>query len=206
MEGARGGMRGGEVTMRHIKPPIVDTRDLPVLVDENKPEGKKSMREIQGWMGQESLKWLANKAKTMRSIVEVGSWKGRSTQTLLENCPGTVFAVDHFLGSEDERTSTHKEATERDIFLEFWENVGHYKNLVAMRMSSVKAASFFRPGSVDMVFIDGCHNKENVQADLIAWVSIAKVLVCGHDLGQIQGAAKEIGYTLRDDGGGIWVL
>ena len=40
------------------------------------------------------LEWLYKAAKRMKSIVEIGSWQGRSTYVLLSGCQGPVMAVD----------------------------------------------------------------------------------------------------------------
>jgi hypothetical protein len=167
------------------------------------------MKEIQGWMSADECKWLEVMASTMKSVVEIGSWKGKSTQSLLIGCKGPVFAVDHFLGSEDERSSSHAEANTTDIFLQFWENVGSFKNLVSMRMTSVEASKFFADKSVDVVFIDGCHNRTNVITDLTVWLSKAKRLICGHDYGQIGGKSlfDELNLQAVEVGAGsIWQI
>jgi len=138
--------------------------------------------EIDGFMSGDELDWLFERAQTMDSIVEIGSWKGLSTHALLSGCMGTVFAVDTFLGSPDEIEGAHIEARDHDIYQIFYRNVGHFKNLVTMRMESVKAAQFFRSQSIDMIFIDGSHKFSDIMIDLLSWVPICKNLICGHDI------------------------
>ena len=168
--------------------------------------------DIDGWMEECQMNWLYGTAQTMTSIVEIGSWKGRSTHALLSGCPGPVFAVDHFRGNPDEigEGSAHFEATCTDIFPQFWANVGHFKNLVAMRMPSVVAAQYFAPASVDMVFIDGDHStKEAIVSDLAVWRPKCRRLLCGHDASYItvQDALKEMGYRYQGvNGFAIWRL
>jgi hypothetical protein len=74
--------------------------------------------DIQGWMTRDELTWLYETAQTMQSIAEIGCWKGRSTCALLSGCPGTVHAVDHFLGSATERDTFHKEVHTKDVYSE----------------------------------------------------------------------------------------
>jgi len=154
---------------------------------------------IQGWMEENQLNWLYGTARMMSSIVEIGSWKGRSTHALLSGCPGPVFAVDHFRGNPDERDTLHKEAITGDVFAEFWKNVGMFGNLIVMRMPSVVAAQYFAPQSVDMVFIDGDHSYEAVMNDLAAWRPKCRRLICGHDLQEwsVKAALKDIGYRYQ---------
>jgi hypothetical protein len=117
----------------------------------------------------------------MESIVEVGSWKGRSTHALLTGCKGFVFSVDHFGGSPNELNGTHLEATQTDIYLDFKKNVGYFPNLIVMRMDSQKAATFFRSKSIDMIFIDATHTYAALKQDIISWIPICRKLICGHD-------------------------
>ena len=164
--------------------------------------------QIQGWMGPQALSWLYEKAREMQSVVEIGSWKGRSTHALLSGCKGPVFSVDHFQGNPEERDTAHKEAKEHDIFPIFWENVGHFKNLVAMRMESVEAGRFFAPRSVDMIFIDGSHMREAVLVDLMTWKPKCRKLLCGHDIGYsaVKGALELLGFNYKAELGNLWSL
>ena len=163
---------------------------------------------IQGWMDDSAMRWLYERAQEMKSVVEIGSWKGRSTHALLSGCLGPVFAVDHFKGNPDELDGAHREALDHDIFIDFWLNVGHFRNLVVMRMGSVEAAQFFADRSVDMVFIDGCHIKEAVIADILAWKPKCRRLICGHDegMGSVRAALSELGYNNHSIYGGIWII
>ena len=118
----------------------------------------------------------------MSSIVEIGSWKGRSTHALLSGCPSVVHIVDHFKGCQMPHALwTAKLASQVDIHAEFMQNVGHFPNLVVHRMKSLEAIPLFADGSIDMVFIDGEHTYEEVKADILAWLPKATKLICGHD-------------------------
>jgi len=136
--------------------------------------------DIPGWMSPLELDWLYKTAKKMSSIIEIGSWKGRSTHALLSGCKGPVIAVDHFKGSIGEEKE-HQEAKDHDIYEEFIKNVGSFKNLKVMRTDSLKAACLFEDKSVDMVFIDGGHRYEEVKRDIEAWLPKTRRIICGHD-------------------------
>lgn len=161
---------------------------------------------IQGWMCNEELQWLYEMAQGMASIVEVGSWKGRSTHALCSGSPGVVVAVDHFGGSAAEQETNHREAKQRDIAQDFWTNCGKFKNLSILRMESKRAASLFQPKSIDMVFIDGGHTLDEVAADLEQWRPIARKLLCGHDIGygDIVTALDRAGLKYEVPTGCIW--
>jgi hypothetical protein len=155
---------------------------------------------IPGWMSDSELMWLHETSKQMKSVLEIGSFKGRSTYALCTGCPGPVFAIDMFQGDP-------AVFGEGDFYREFYVNVGHFKNLVTYRMDSFSAAQFFKPKSIDMIFIDGDHAEAGVITDLKAWWLIGNKLICGHDLrpeSEIETALKKFGinYSLAIDS--IW--
>ena len=137
-------------------------------------------------MGEYELEWLHETAKRMNSIVEIGSWKGRSTFALLSGCPGIVYAIDHFRGDSDSIIQQGMVKRE-DVYQTFMQNVGHFQNLRVLKMDSIHAVKVFSgeievfPRMIDMVFIDGEHSYESVKPDLEAWLPKAKKLICGHD-------------------------
>lgn len=163
-------------------------------------------REIDGWMTWHELNWLFDTAREMRNVLEVGSWMGRSTYALLTGCPGTVYAVDHFKGSKSELKNYHKLALTEDIHAIFQQNVGHFKNLVTLKMESLEAAQLFGDKWLDMVFIDGSHDQEDVEADIKAWMPKCRRILCGHDLYDL-GVMKAIGkldLSVQNNTGSIW--
>lgn len=154
--------------------------------------------DLEGWMNVRELNWLHDRAKEMNSIVELGSWKGKSTHALCCGCPGTVTAVDHFKGSEQEREGAHKEAGEKDIYQIFKDNTACFKNLAVLRMESLKVAEEW--DNSDMVFIDSGHTYEEVKADIKAWLPKTKKLICGHDYTNFIGVQQAVNEIFGLDG------
>lgn len=169
----------------------------------------KPSKDIQGWMGDEELDWLYKQAHRMDTVIEIGCWKGRSTHALLRGCPGTVYAVDHFLGTPNERSNVHKEATERDIFPEFVANTFGIGNLVILKMESSEAAKAIGR-DVDMVFIDGDHSYEGLKADIEAWRPLCRKLLCGHDISyqSVRTVLEDlkIPYRIVEPMGTLWAV
>lgn len=151
---------------------------------------------LDGWMEKDELEQLKLLAEDSDSIVEIGSWKGRSTKILLEACEGNVYAVDHWNGSlADLSTLT---AAGRDIYKDFIHNVGHYPNLIVLRGDSIEMATQFNGNKVDMVFIDAEHTYEGCKADIDAWLPKCKKYICGHDYnldfpGVVQAVNEKFG-------------
>lgn len=163
--------------------------------------------DIVGWMTKSELNWLKQTAEMMDNVVEIGSWKGRSTHALLTGCKGKVTAVDHFKGTVGETEGPHKEALENDIHAEFMKNVGHFENLDVLKMDSLEAAKLFEDQSVDMVFIDGDHSCDGVRKDIEAWLPKCRKMICGHDwqLHSVQEAVTER-FGEPDTADTIWLF
>ena len=150
---------------------------------------------IEGWMEPQELLWLARQAESHLCIVEIGSYKGRSTRALADNTPGLVVAIDDFSGPRE------IEITNRDlIFNQFLENmVGTDGHLQVIRADHrhLPALDF----SPDMVFIDGAHEYEAVKADIELWKRWLKPggLLCGHDYWQGFEGLKQAVHELIPD-------
>lgn len=153
--------------------------------------------EIQGWMSERDLQYLhslVRKAPSDALIVELGSWKGRSTAALYTAMHGdqTVVTVDTWLGQPDLRFKEHNEVLEKDLFLEFLDNMHSLDVFPSwytkgktgasyLRMDSVDAASLFEDYSLYMLFVDCDHRR--VGLDIDAWDKNVKSdgVLCGHD-------------------------
>lgn len=158
---------------------------------------KQKILGIQGWMSEEELDFLwkmVARADPRATIVELGTWKGRSTAALYSAMHNqqTVITVDTWLGQKDLRYTSHAEILERDVFLDFmavmkdlyipvsWYNIGDIGPCY-LRMESVDAVTLFDDGKIDILFIDCDHNKVGEDIDL--WKDKIKSggIICGHD-------------------------
>jgi predicted O-methyltransferase YrrM len=178
--------------------------------------------QIHGWMSKEELRWLAETAAERKLIVEVGSWRGRSTKALAMTTPGRVFAVDHWSGSVSERDSVHREAVELgadEIFRQFCANLAPEIRkgcLVPLRQDSTVAAATLLPVLVppgaDMIFIDAEHTFESVRRDIVSFLPLCAngAVLCGHDYGHepVTRAVREtLGrFEVRVVAGSIWAV
>lgn len=135
---------------------------------------------VSGWMTFPECRWLYETAKTMGSVVEVGSWKGRSTHALLSGCLGPVTAIDHFMGSNG-GDLTLELAKQEDVAATFRNNVGSFPNLNLVEKSSQDAAELLKDEKFDMVFIDAEHTYSGLKKDIELWKGKAKKVLCGHD-------------------------
>jgi hypothetical protein len=165
---------------------------------------------IAGWMTRKELEFLGEAASRMQSVIEIGSWKGRSTKELLDG-GATVTAVDHWKGTSADGDSTDFIAQQEDVYAEFMKNVGHYPNLKVMKMCSLEAAKSLNGDRFDMGFIDATHDYENMKADLEAWLPKVKKLICGHDYspgwpGVVRAVNEKFGADKIKTCGSIWYV
>jgi predicted O-methyltransferase YrrM len=133
---------------------------------------------------------LAHALPAGGTVVEIGSWKGRSTAAIcegLKSIPGAkLYAVDTFAGEAGNLGQLREygdELREDRVYREFLENTDDYPFCDVLRMSSLEASAHFEDGSVDWIFIDAEHTFGQVSADLRAWVPKLKPggLISGHD-------------------------
>jgi len=168
---------------------------------------KQPEEKIEGWMSPDELRWLKSAATDMDSIIEIGSWKGRSTHALLSKCKGPVYAVDTWQGSPEDIETHHAEAKQGGILDQFIANVGHFANLNVCEANSQDTGLLESLPEVDMVFIDGSHEYEAVKADIDAYKGKARKLICGHDSDRpsVQRAVAEVfGKKASIAAGSIW--
>jgi predicted O-methyltransferase YrrM len=104
-------------------------------------------------------------------IVEIGSWKGKSTIWLASGSRRgaglTVYAIDPHTAESDDLAAQSPVPT----FAEFRDNIrraGVDDLVVPMVMTSARAArDFERP--VELIFIDGAHDYSSVALDFELW-------------------------------------
>jgi hypothetical protein len=125
---------------------------------------------IPGWLTTREanlLYALATKCTGKGVILEIGSWKGRSTVCLargsLDGASVPVFAVDPFTGS-----SEHGDVYTYPEFKRNIEAAGVAKVVTAIQKPSGEAAKgWSKP--IELLWIDGAHEEEFVRIDFDAW-------------------------------------
>lgn len=134
----------------------------------------KATENIGGWLTEAeglSLYNIAKKIKTGNLIVEVGSWKGKSTICLgngsKDGNNAKIFAIDPHTGSSEHQKMFGKV----DTFEEFKENInraGVSEFVEPVRETSENAAKNFNQ-KIEFAFIDGAHEYSFVKLDFNLW-------------------------------------
>lgn len=125
--------------------------------------------------------------ENIKHVVEVGSYKGRSSSFMaveLSKLDRKVIfdCVDTWQGSEEHQDI--QTIIDNKLFEEFQKNMEPVKDFYnTKRMTSLDAAKLYEDNSLDMVFIDASHDYENVKQDILAWEPKVKMggIISGHD-------------------------
>jgi len=140
-----------------------------------------------------ALMSLASSTYGSPPIVEVGSFKGRSTSFLAAGCHfagrGRVYAVDHFRGSPEHQKGGFEETPEvveagttLPEFRRSLSNLGLSGYVTEMVGSSRDMAKGWDK-SIRLLFIDGEHSFEASSGDFFSWFPFVERggIVCMHD-------------------------
>jgi predicted O-methyltransferase YrrM len=176
-------------------------------------------KQIEGWMTDLEMDWLATIARQSKLVMEVGSFKGRSTRTIADNLPpeGKLFAIDTWNGSEAEPDA--HEACKRlhgdYVYMEFISNLSdliYVGRVIPLRMHSKNAASLLSTMRADFIFIDASHLYEDVLVDIEAFEPLVAEngVFSGHDYsnGAHPGVSKAVDEKLKIvnvEGTSIWI-
>jgi predicted O-methyltransferase YrrM len=141
-----------------------------------------------GWYGNGAQLEALIKIKRVETIIEVGSWLGKSTMHMASCLPqhGKVYAVDHWMGSVEHQPGMSAWSPEVFMLYEYFlSNViqaGLAHKIIPIRMESLEAAKQLKV-TADLIYIDAAHDTASVYADLVAWYPHVKKggIFCGDD-------------------------
>ena len=119
-----------------------------------------------------------------KSILEIGSWEGRSACWFLETYPeATITCVDTFEGSPE-----HSGMDVAGIRERFLKNTRPYWDRITVKQGhSSRELYGLKPESFDVIYVDGSHEEDDTLMDLILSF----------------GLLKPGGVLLIDDYGGV---
>ncbi|HEY1728898.1 MAG TPA: class I SAM-dependent methyltransferase [Candidatus Baltobacteraceae bacterium] len=136
---------------------------------------------IEGYLSDDEAWLLYLAARSLAAeaprIVEIGSYKGRSTIAigiaLVERRAGSLVAIDpHGPTGKTSYTLEHGDA---DTFVAYEANLaraGVSAYVTSLRATSTQARPTYDLRPIDMLFIDGSHDYEDVLADIDAWAPL----------------------------------
>lgn len=126
---------------------------------------------IEGWLSKnESLLLYLLAKSSPGNIVEIGSWKGKSTvvlgQAVKENGRGVVYAIDPHKGEYGLMNGKLL-----PTFVEFRKNIKNagLENFVKPLVKTSQIANKNWHKDISLLFIDGLHDPENALLDYRLW-------------------------------------
>lgn len=174
--------------------------------------------EIPGWMSMEELKWLFLQSTHYRTIVEIGSAYGRSSNAILSGNnytfggSGTVYCVDPWYGKDEDKSFSDSCERALDRRKVFWENNSKFPNLRILELPSLMAYGALKDEPIDMVFLDG--GTDNIEEHIRTWLgyNFPRKLICGHDFSDkypnVQRAVSDLFGSVLElvPGTSIWFV
>ncbi|WP_269531130.1 class I SAM-dependent methyltransferase [Chitinimonas sp. BJYL2] len=164
-----------------------------VVSDEQRLENRlkaieESVSDIQGWLligaGAVLYDIVLNHVGDNPVVVELGSWKGRSTcwlaSAVQDRGNGHVWAVDTWQGSQNEDLHAEllRDYEPDQLFNEFKANLatrGLGQYVTPMRMTTHEAAKHWPlDRQVDVLFVDADHAYHAVRKDFELWSAYVK--------------------------------
>ncbi len=154
------------------------------------PEPYRSIQNLpfddHGWFVNEAQLQICLSVKPAYTVIEVGSWLGKSTRFIASFIPedGRVYAVDTWLGSSEEDVHM-KDSRLTHLYQLFLSNVkqaGLAHKIIPIRMESLEAAKGLDV-QADLIYLDAAHDTESVYQDILAWYShlVKDGIFCGDD-------------------------
>jgi hypothetical protein len=112
------------------------------------------------------------------TFLESGVFLGEFTRKAAPKAK-KYYAVDPWQWEGD--WSKVKPITAEATYNLFLENVKGFSNIEVLRMTALEASKLFPDNSLDVVYIDGIHDYENVSNDIKYWLPKVTRYLCGHD-------------------------
>lgn len=141
-----------------------------------------SQSEMSPWDAVALERLVSGLGRSDLRILEIGSWFGGGSTSILQKYAQRLVCVDHWQGNEND---THRElAATTDPYAIFRGNIKRFsEKVIAVHSNSKDALELFGDETFDVVFIDGDHRYEQTCIDIASSKRLltAGGILCGHD-------------------------
>jgi Methyltransferase domain len=147
---------------------------------------------IKGFMSEPELQWLAERASESNTIIEIGSYYGRSARALADNTDGKVYCIDPWPGVLLNTYGKVAISSGQYVFEQFKRNLADHieSGKVTYHRGTVRDFPRTFVEKADFVFIDGDHLFEPFRTDLEWAIQLVQSgIVSGHDYENVDWPA-----------------
>lgn len=145
--------------------------------------------EIEGWMSNRELEFLADIARDAELILEAGCYLGRSTRALTDNCKGTVYSVDPYSGPYYQDNNKFLKHIGDEHYEKFKRNLADHLISGKLKHTRTEFVNFqhndkyHHEYNFDFIFLDGDHRYDAVKSDVLHAITLASKngIIAGHD-------------------------
>jgi predicted O-methyltransferase YrrM len=154
--------------------------------------------DLYGWFPPENEETLGRliKENNIKTVLEIGCFLGKSTKFFVEHgC--TVISIDTFEGAKDINASAEVQKRLPTMYEQFKFNLkelGIANKVQIFKGTSEQAFDCFyngKPFAVDLIFVDGSHEYEDVKKDIEMWSKINSKILCGDDYTDVHPQVKQ---------------
>ena len=136
---------------------------------------KATIEKVNGWLTESEIKYLyslACRGPGQGALVEIGSWKGKSTIILASGSRAVgrekVYAIDHHKGGLDQDQLGYEGVNTEAEFRQNIKAAGIEDHVIPMVMKSEEAVRGWEK-PIRLLWIDGDHHYETVKNDFLLW-------------------------------------
>lgn len=160
--------------------------------------------KVDGWLGKREGPYLYSLAKLgsqLGVIVEIGSWKGKSTVWLAKGSEagrGTqVYAIDPHVGGPDQEKLGYKNVNTVEEFGKNIKLAGVETIVTPLVMASMQAVEGWN-SPIGLLWIDGDHSYDSVRSDFYSWEPFVTEggIVALHDTYSWEGVRRLVDQEL----------
>jgi len=166
------------------------------------------IKTIDGWLTRYEARYLyllAQLGPAHGVIVEIGSWKGKTTIALAHGSKAAgreqIYAIDHHEGGPDQEKFGHTEVNTEKEFRHNIALAGIEESVVPMVMKSNDAVVGWQK-PIRLLWIDGDHRYEGVKNDFLMWEPhvVEGGVIAFHDTFAWDGPRRVVEeYVLRSN-------
>src|ERR1051325_1419903 len=130
---------------------------------------------------------LLRHASTSRTVVEIGTFEGKTAVALARATPGGVYAIDPFM-------TRRRRISYSRVIANVARRRNRCRNLHFIRGYSHEVAGDF-DRTIDMIFIDADHSYDGVKRDWVDWVPKVRPggIIAMHDVRQAPNSPARLG-------------